>query len=409
MKKLNIILIIFTLVVFSCSKDDAVTDDLQSQITKLEQQIQTLQGQVTTLQTQLTSANNSNATLTQQLAAAQVALNEAQDLITQSTTDISLLAARLAFVQDALSAIDYSSTVSLKATGNVANQTPAEAKKTIYGRWNIGSSSKLTPAGKLSCSFDFFEFNDEVYVLSLNLPDGEKGTVFGEYILTEDANGKVSSVDLMFDAGLNVVRIARLTNIVVTSNPDDTLSATFDIELTLPEALEICQASLPGSVQSVKEEPLDQATTANAVSNHAKLIGKWDLVAYSTTEGDTMASLLNEQCIIEEYNPNTGEYTEVLDPDCIPPVLLVVNFSDFGTYSIVALNEEGSPVYVDVQSWSWYNDDQTKMNVCFDQGDCNIVDVLELTETNARFSGTYYDDQQVEQTESLTFQRSQNQ
>ena len=99
-------------------------------------------------------------------------------------------------------------------------------------------------------------------------------------------------VDLDFDAGTSIVQIARITNIVVTES-GGTINATFDIELTLPEALEVCQASLPGSVTCEKEEPMDEATTSSAISNHPKLIGKWELTDFSSSDGETIDSIKN--------------------------------------------------------------------------------------------------------------------
>ena len=78
-----------TLAVVSCSKD--VTDDLQSQITQLEQTIQTLQANITTLEGQISSASAANSSLSQQLSAAQTALNNATALIAAANVDINAL------------------------------------------------------------------------------------------------------------------------------------------------------------------------------------------------------------------------------------------------------------------------------------------------------------------------------
>ena len=112
-----------------------------------------------------------------------------------------------------------------------------------------------------ACSFDFIEFMDDTYILSINLPEeGETGRLFGDYVLNEDTDGNVTSVDLMFDAGTTEIRVARLTNIVVTETAGD-LNA-FDVELTLPEALEVCVHLFQESVTAPKEEPVDEAETA---------------------------------------------------------------------------------------------------------------------------------------------------
>ena len=49
---------------------------------------------------------------------------------------------------------------------------------------------------------------DDSYLLSIVLPDGQKGRLFGEYILNEGTEG-VESVDLMYDIGATTMRVAR--------------------------------------------------------------------------------------------------------------------------------------------------------------------------------------------------------
>ena len=95
-----------------------------------------------------------------------------------------------------------------------------------------------------------------------------------------------------------------LTNIVVTETAGD-LSASFDVELTLPEALEVCEASLPGSVTAPKEEPVDEAETATALSNHAKLIGQWSVVGLDCSDGGTLETALENFCL--DYNEQTQQ------------------------------------------------------------------------------------------------------
>ena len=106
----------------------------------------------------------------------------------------------------------------LYATGNVADQTAVEAKKTISGKWNIGgsgSTSKKVPTPsnnkerffsrplKLktnralkgqNCSLNYIEFTDDLYAISINTPSGSEAA-FGQYRLVE-TNGTVSAVEL---------------------------------------------------------------------------------------------------------------------------------------------------------------------------------------------------------------------
>lgn len=382
MKFKHLLLLLFTGFVLSCANEE-VTDGLQTQIDDLEATIETLQGTINTLQGQLTTANTSNTTLAANLQQAQDALTEARNLVNAATTDISALQERLTFVQNALAGIDYSDTVQLAATGTVAQQTPTEAAQTIYGRWDVGGS-----AARSSCSFDFIEFSDDNYLLTINLPDGDKGTIFGEYIIQEDTDGTVSSVDLMFDAGATDIRVARLTNIVVTVDTDDELSASFDVVLDLPEALEICEASLPGSVQATKPEPVQEANTATAISNHAKLIGEWDIAGIDSSDGETLETILSYYCY--DFDESTGE--ETLIAGCTAPVGGVVNFSTFGTYSITVLAADGSPVETNIENWGWKRgSDQTVLQLGFEDDVVDEYAIVSLSETQLVMTTTYTD------------------
>ena len=407
-KKISLLLL--GVIVISCSNDD-VTNDLQDQINELEATIETLQGTITTLQSSLQAATSTTNSLSGDLdeaetalAAAQAALNTARGLVDEATTDIEALQAALAFVNNALAGIDYSATVSLGATGSVSSQTPAQARQTIYGRWNIGAgSAKNFYTNKGACSFDFIEFMDDSYILSINLPeDGETGRLFGEYVLNEDSDGEVESVDLMFDLGASSIRVARLTNIVVTESAD-VLNASFDVELTLPEALEVCQASLPGSVTAPKEEPVEEAESATAISNHAKLIGQWNVVGFDTSDGGTLETIFSEFCTDYDENGN-----EVTIEGCITPASGIVNFSNFGTYSLTLLAGNGNPISVEIEDWTWDND-QTVLVLEYDGGS-DRYDLVELSETRLQFRGSYFDmyvdeageTQEVQITETIT-------
>ena len=387
----KILFLLLGVVIISCSNDD-VTNDLQDQIDELEQTIETLQGTITSLQSSLQSATSTQNTLSSDLdsaeaslAAAQAALNTARGLVDEATTDIEALEAALAFVNNALAGIDYSATVSLDATGTVASQTPAQAMQTIYGKWNIGgAAAKSIQTKRGACTFDFIEFMDDSYILSINLPeDGETGRLFGEYVLNEDSDGEVESVDLMFDLGATSMRVARLTNIVVSEGAD-VLNASFDVELTLPEALEVCEASLPGSVTAPKEEPVQEAESATAVSNHAKLIGEWRVVGLDTSDGGTLEAIFQEFCTDYDEDGN-----EVTIEGCVTPASGIVNFSNFGTYSLTMLAENGNPISVEIEDWTWDND-QTVLVLEYD-GEADRYDLVEISETRLVFRGTYFD------------------
>lgn len=398
--KLKQFILLFVGVIFiSCSNDD-VTNDLQDQIDQLETTIEGLQSTITTLRSDLQTATTATGALSGDLATAQQALSDAQaaldiarGLVDTAGTDIDDLEASLAFVRNALAGIDYSATVSLDAVGTVSSQSAAQARQTIYGKWDIGgASAKHFTTKRGACSFDFIEFMEDSYILSINLPeDGETGRLFGTYILNEDADGDVTSVDLMFDLGATDMRVARLTNIVVSESAD-VLNASFDVELTLPEALEVCEASLPGSVTAPKEEPVEEAESATAVSNHAKLIGQWSVVSLDASDGETLETVLADFCI--DYNDETGEEEPIAN--CTAPAGAIINFSNFGTYSLTMLSADGSPLGVQIEDWTWDND-QTVLVLEMD-GESDRYDLVEISETRLVFRGTYTDMQYNETT-----------
>lgn len=346
-------------------------------------------------------------------------MEAAQTALASSDANLSEITEKLEDVTSQLSSVDYSQVKKLNATGNVSDQTVEEAKKTIYGRWNVTPSSSKSlsskrffkkkskqlnkfSTSKKACVFDFIEFNDENYLMSIYTGD-YYDSVFGEYIFEEDSNGKVVSVDLMFDIGISSVRIARLTNIVVTETAGN-INATFDVEMDLPDDLVSCN-TLSGSYSAPKEDPVPESETATALSNHGKLIGEWLLVEFSSTSSDgsddiTYDDLFSEYCLI--YDESTE--LESIDPNCTEPNKVLVNFSDFGTYTIVFLYPDGSVAEMDYDKWSWANNDQTKIYVSEEMDD--VYDI-EITDTSLTFRGSYYDDYyEITYTDVLKFERN---
>ena len=242
----------------------------------------------------------------------------------------------------------------LDATGTVAQQTVTEAKKTIYGKWDIASSSKsISSAKSNSCAFDYIEFTDNDYIMALNIA-GETITVFGSYVMNDNAAGNVESVSLNFNLGTSEVTIATLTNIVVTESGDD-LNASFDVVLSIPEdsELEFCN-SLSGDYSASKDEPLAASNSATADTNHAKLIHTWNLVSFVSEGEDITSELKMEPCYDYE--------TDGMTAGCTPATSISISFSTFGTYSFVLLgSSEGT--YVDTDSWDWTDASQTSFYV----------------------------------------------
>lgn len=351
MKTKSIITFLAIFLLAACEPDDSTTKDLQAQITKLEGTITTLQGTINTL-------NSSNSSLSTELETAQDAVDSATASLATADTNFGDLQKQLEALNDELSKVDYSATVALDATGSVADMSTAQAKKTIYGKWDIGGASSSKSSTRNGCSFQYIEFTENKYFMAINDAYSETKMVFGPYALKENTEGKVISVDLMFDAGDSDITIAVLTNIVVIKDNDDELSATFDVVLTLPAALEYCEASLPGSVSSVKDKPVEEAKTATAVSNHAMAIGEWELVSFTAT--DMKGDFYDQFCMDEIRTLNDdGSYTfdEVFIEGCVAPTSVIVNISNFGTYSVTWIGLNG-PIDTDVEGWKWKDSKQ---------------------------------------------------
>ncbi len=71
----------------------------------------------------------------------------------------------------------------LDAVGALSEQTAEEAKKTIYGKWNLSSSSS---SSRVSCKFVYVEFLSESYFMTLDI-DGEMEQFAGGFNVTENA------------------------------------------------------------------------------------------------------------------------------------------------------------------------------------------------------------------------------
>ena len=197
---------------------------------------------------------------------------------------------------------DVGTITALAATGSVAQQTPAEAKKTIYGKWDLSNSSKSIAASKSNaCAFDYIEFNDEDYIMSLTV-NRKTITTFGSYVLNEDAAGNVSSVELKFNLGASDITIATLTNIVVVESNDD-LSAILDVVLSIPEEADFDACNtLQSEYTAEKEEPTAESVGAAGDSIHAKLIKTWMLASATMDGQDAISDALGEPCYYEDAN-----------------------------------------------------------------------------------------------------------
>ena len=296
----------------------------------------------------------------------------------------------------------------LAATGSVSQQTPVEAKKTIYGKWNFPNSGKTSTLSKSrSCAFDFIEFTDESYIMALIL-EGEKITAFGSYVMNEDSSGNVSSVSLNFNLGTSEITIATLTNIVVVQNGEN-LSATFTVDLSIPDDASFAACnSIEGDYNNVgKEEPMEASTNAIEGSNHEILVNNtWTLVSIVEDGEDVTSEAFEDFCIDENASYESGQ--DVFIDGCSPPTSLVLSISAFGSYSLVYTGgSQGTLVQVD--PWNWTDDSQTAMIVGEDE---DLITIVSLSNTSAVFSSSYNDEDSsgniVSTTDIITFSSPSN-
>jgi hypothetical protein len=271
----------------------------------------------------------------------------------------------------------------LNASGDLSEQTSEQAKKTIYGKWDFGNSSKSSGLGEknnqatnsifgkrhvrnnsksselgknLTCAFNFIEFNDDTYLMAIE-SDGYSEYLPGDYVINENSDSKVTSVDLKFNLGLEEITIATLTDIIVVET-DSKLDATFEISLNIPEDADFATCnSLSGSVSVDKDEPLEASSSATADTNHAKLIKTWNFDSYFNSEDPNVNNIpliLQEVCLDYEYT--VDDIIETPIPNCTAPTNLSITFSTYGTYTFFYSGGSDGIVIDEIDSWNYVNE-----------------------------------------------------
>ena len=269
----------------------------------------------------------------------------------------------------------------LDATGTVSEQTPVEAKKTIYGKWNFSNTARGTSN---TCTFSFIEFTDDYYIMGFSV-NQEIEAVFGTYELNTDANGFVTSVDLNLE--MSDTTIASLTNIVVTET-NEILNATFTIELNIPEDSEymICN-NLEGDYSTNKGDPMDESDPSDTDSNHAKLISTWTFVLM-TEDGVDISNEWYDHACYDDYDDYEDDYEE----GCTPSTEIKLTFSAYGTYTFVFYGSSNGTKAI-TEPWSWSDETQTSFYV--GDGD-ELISIESLTDMEAIFSSNQEDEGEVE-------------
>ena len=268
------------------------------------------------------------------------------------------------------------------ASGDVSKQSAEQAKKTIFGKWNVGhsNSSNRPYSGRSSeCTFNYIEFTDSSYIMNLSIGVGEStpesGNIFGNYELIEDGE-LVTEVRLYFSVAGSDVHIATLKNIIVEETASD-FNATFDIDFVIDLGdIEIVCSDLGGAYSAEKEEAMDETIESDSDSNHYKVVRNWRMSAYSDSDGLDLSGVLRNYCEVYDYSSGSDSETVSLDPDCVIPSSFQVNLSTFGTYVTIISDATGSPLEIDVGTWSWINTEQTQFRVD-DEWEANINSLSE--------------------------------
>ena len=310
----------------------------------------------------------------------------------------------------------------LNASGDLSEQTIEQAKKTIYGKWDFGNSSKSSALGEknsqvtnsifgkryarnnskssgqgknLSCAFNFIEFNDNTYIMAI-ISDDRTEYLSGDYVINENSDKKVTSVDLKLKLGLEEITIATLTDIIVVKTGSN-LDATFNISLNFPDDADFASCnSLSGSVSVEKAEPLEANNFATSDSFHTKLIKTWNFDSYVERDYDKMnndpaiggwyydsnsslqndcnclngmdyetwddqfwtenlvPSILKEFCLDSERISPTNK--EIVIPNCTAPTKMSITFSTYGTYTFFYSGGSDGIVIDEIDSWNYANE-----------------------------------------------------
>ena len=244
-----------------------------------------------------------------------------------------------------------SAITNIYATGTVAEQTVEEAKKTIFGKWDFGSSSSSArSASKNECSFQSLEFTDDSYLIGLSDTYGENVDIYGTYDFKEE-NDKVVSVQLnAFYEGESLM-VAEITDIVVEeTNGIIDIAFTFDFKIDLSDFGLACTEDLSKSYAAEKDAPMKGTLTADENSDHYKMVGKYIATSFSGSDGESLSDLLIESCIEYDYNFETQEEIKTLYEDCTPPDTIQLELTTYGTYLYMELVEK-TPLYIERGKW----------------------------------------------------------
>ena len=218
----------------------------------------------------------------------------------------------------------------------------------------------------------------------------------GDYVINENSDKKVTSVDLKLKLSLEEITIATLTDIIVVKTGSN-LDATFNISLNFPDDADFASCnSLSGSVSVEKAEPLEANNFATSDSFHTKLIKTWNFDSYVERDYDKMnndpaiggwyyddnsslqndcnclngmdyetwddqfwtenlvPSILEEFCLDSERISPTNK--EIVIPNCTAPTKMSITFSTYGTYTFFYSGGSDGIVIDEIDSWNYANE-----------------------------------------------------
>lgn len=308
-----------------------------------------------------------------------------------------------------------SAITNIYATGKVSEQTAEQAKKTIFGKWNLGSSSNSSKSAReiTDCTFNSVEFTEYDYNLNINAPGmietGGVALIYGNYELVEEGE-KVTKVILKTLTESGEQNIAEVTDIeVIETDGQLDISFKFDFIVNLESIGIPCNDNMDRDYSADKEPAVEGTLTADTDSNHYKIIGTWDLTDYSNTSGGTFGTYF-ESC--DEIAEAIGDITDGLsseldfDYECIRMDAAKLVISTFGTYIYMGLSDENL-VEVVMGNWEWGNEEQTAFNVTGGPGDAlnSSAIVNSITDTQLSFTFTnviYEGDPPIDETYIFT-------
>ena len=303
-----------------------------------------------------------------------------------------------------------SAITNIYATGKVSEQTAEQAKKTIFGKWNLGASSNSSKSAReiTDCTFNSVEFTEYDYNLNINAPGmietGGIAIIYGNYELVEEGE-KVTKVILKTLTESGEQNIAEVTDIEVTETDGQLdISFKFDFIVNLDSIGIPCNDNMDMEYSAEKEPAVEGTLTADTDSNHYKIIGTWDLTDYSDNAGGTFANYFDDCDEISDAidgiadaisDISDGLISDELDLDIECPDAAKLVISTFGTYIYMGLADENL-VEVVMGNWEWGNEEQTAFNVTGGPGDAlnssATLNFVSDTQLSFTFSDVIYDD-----------------